>query len=631
MAKQISHTLGGLPLALDQAGAYIQETGCGLSDYLEQYKVRRAELLKYRGEYSSDYPESVATTWSLSFERIERANAGAADLLRVCAFLHSDAIPEEFFTRGARYLGPSFHLLAENTTTIDQIIGEILKYSLIHRNPRDKTLAIHRLVQAVLVDKMDEGTQYIWAKRIVKAVNQVFLLDEAIRSQSAQRYLLHALACTQLVKKWDITSSEASHEGAQDAAQLYCSTGKYLWSSGYYTQAEECCLEAQDMLNRIPEENTALTCACLIIQMATKAESGDLLKAEALGEQLQPLCEKELGPEHPCTVFSIFYLANLYMKRGKFDQAEPLITRALTICKSAEVPQIYPLSETLMSLAKLYSKRGNSTKAETLYREALVMSEQAYGLEDPMVADVLTELAIHYSIHEELEKAEQLRKRALEIYTKSVDPYHPDIAMTLSGLSVTLFFQGRYAEAAEYYEQAMKIWERKFRSSPSPIEYRNILSGEISNELRYSSKTDMNRQRLLEFPEEEMGQEQGKEVATTCTRLASSFIKEGKYTEAETLLWRAFEVSQRTLGKEDLVTVYALGNLARIYQAKKIYVFAEFLYEGALQLAGIKFNFIPAGTKQIQENYKQFLKESGREDDTAEALRRFDALKNMNS
>ncbi len=116
-----------------------------------------------------------------------------------------------------------------------------------------------------------------------------------------------------------------------------------------------------------------------------------------------------------------------------------------------------------------------------------------------------------------------------------------------------------------------------------------------------------------------MGQEQGKEVVTTCTRRASSFFKEGKYTEAETLFWRAFKVSENTQGKEDLVTVIALGNLARFYQAKKIYVFAEFLYQRALQLAEVKFNFIPASTKQILVNYKQFLKEAGRENDAAEA------------
>ncbi len=38
-AREIATTLlDGLPLALDQAGAYIEETGCGLTGYIDLYK-----------------------------------------------------------------------------------------------------------------------------------------------------------------------------------------------------------------------------------------------------------------------------------------------------------------------------------------------------------------------------------------------------------------------------------------------------------------------------------------------------------------------------------------------------------------------------------------------------------------
>jgi hypothetical protein len=70
-AREIAMQLGGLPLALDQAGAYIEETSYGLSDYLELYRNHAPELLRRRGMLPFDYPESVATTWALSFEKIE--------------------------------------------------------------------------------------------------------------------------------------------------------------------------------------------------------------------------------------------------------------------------------------------------------------------------------------------------------------------------------------------------------------------------------------------------------------------------------------------------------------------------------------------------------------------------------
>lgn len=48
-AQSIVDEVDGLPLALDQAGAYIEETGCSLSDYLLFYQIGRERLLRMRG------------------------------------------------------------------------------------------------------------------------------------------------------------------------------------------------------------------------------------------------------------------------------------------------------------------------------------------------------------------------------------------------------------------------------------------------------------------------------------------------------------------------------------------------------------------------------------------------------
>ena len=45
MARTISEELDGLPLALDQAGAYIKEAPWALPDYLPRYQTRRSELI----------------------------------------------------------------------------------------------------------------------------------------------------------------------------------------------------------------------------------------------------------------------------------------------------------------------------------------------------------------------------------------------------------------------------------------------------------------------------------------------------------------------------------------------------------------------------------------------------------
>src|SRR5947209_17339128 len=91
-------------------------------------------------------------------------------------------------------------------------------------------LSIHRLVQAVIKDEMDEETQRQWAERAVRAVIQVFPFDEAAPWLRSQRYLPHALECEELIKKWDIILDEA--------AALLNNAGFYLRNRGQYREAE---------------------------------------------------------------------------------------------------------------------------------------------------------------------------------------------------------------------------------------------------------------------------------------------------------------------------------------------------------------------------------------------------------
>ena len=60
-AGELAEELGGLPLALEQAAAYMHATGRGIASYLELFRKRRADLLAW-GEVAG-YDKQVATTW----------------------------------------------------------------------------------------------------------------------------------------------------------------------------------------------------------------------------------------------------------------------------------------------------------------------------------------------------------------------------------------------------------------------------------------------------------------------------------------------------------------------------------------------------------------------------------------
>jgi len=79
-ALELAGELGGLPLALEQAAAYVQASGGSLAGYLASFLRRRADLLS-RGE-PIEYSETTATTWRLAFEDLQHAAPGCCGCWR---------------------------------------------------------------------------------------------------------------------------------------------------------------------------------------------------------------------------------------------------------------------------------------------------------------------------------------------------------------------------------------------------------------------------------------------------------------------------------------------------------------------------------------------------------------------
>jgi len=406
--RELVEEVGGLPLALDQAGAFIEETQCGLADYLQLYRTRQAEVLKRRGRLVTDHPDSVATTWSLSFEKVEHANPVAADLLRLCAFLDPDAIPEELITKGASELGPILKVVADEPIRLNEAIADVRTYSLLRRNP-DHTLTIHRLVQAVLKQGMNTSTQRRWAERAVRAVNQAFPEVDYDTWLQCQHYMPQVQACAALIDQWNMTFEEA--------AQLLIQAGNYLYESAQYTQAEPLCQRALDIR------------------------------------------EKILGPEHRDTATTLNQLAVLYWRQGKYEQAEPLLQRALAISEILG-PEHPSTGYTLHVLALLYTYQGQYEQAEPLLQRALAIKQKVLGPEHPDTATTLHQLALLYRRQGKYEQAEFFCQRALAIYEKILGPEHPYTATTLHALAVLYWWQGQYEQAKPLMQRALAISEK---------------------------------------------------------------------------------------------------------------------------------------------------------------------------
>ena len=456
-AEAIVSEMDGLPLALDQAGAYMEETQCGLAAYLERYRQHQGTLLQRRGDAHGAHPDPVATTWALSFAQVEQQSPVAADLLRLCAFLVPDAIPEELISKGATQLGPQLEHLAENAILLDEAIGTLLRYSLVRRDQQEHTLAVHRLVQAVLKSSLDETMQQLWAERAVKATRQTFPQVEYATWPQCTRLITQAQACADLMHTYHLTFLAA--------ADLLNRAGSYLREHAQYRQAEPLLQQSISIYDQSGDAEASAIASPLNNLAVLYKSLGKYTKAEPLYLRALTIYEQELGPTHLYTATSLNNLALLYESQGKYEQAEPLFQRALDIDEKEYGPNHREVATDLNNLAGLYESQGKYEQAEPLYQRALAIREQELGPTHPNTATSLNNIAGLYYEQGKYDEALPLFQRALAIREQELGLMHPDTAQSLWWLATLYEQQKVYEQAEPLYRQAVAIFEQAVGST----------------------------------------------------------------------------------------------------------------------------------------------------------------------
>ena len=142
----IAEELGRLPLALEQAAAYMDQTQIPPAEYLDLLQARAAEIHE-RGQ-AGDRPDTIATLWDLSLEQITRQNLAAVQLLDICAYLAPRPVPLDLFTGHLDLLPEPLSAAAGDRLAFTDTIALVVDYSLGKRTPAG--LQLHRLVQAAI-------------------------------------------------------------------------------------------------------------------------------------------------------------------------------------------------------------------------------------------------------------------------------------------------------------------------------------------------------------------------------------------------------------------------------------------------------------------------------------------------
>ncbi|HET8845158.1 MAG TPA: FxSxx-COOH system tetratricopeptide repeat protein, partial [Ktedonobacteraceae bacterium] len=576
-AQAIATQMDGLPLALEQAGAYIEATGCHLSEYLQLFEQRQYRLLEEH-EPSSDHPHSVSRTFSLAFQQVEQRHPLAADLLMICAFLAPEAIPEQFFLQCAPLLGPTFASLQVDPLTLDSALRVLRSYSLLQRQASTRTLHMHRLVQIVLRGRLTEQEQFTWAQRVLIAMEHLFPAEAETQADYlslGEQLLPHAQICLSLV--------ESCHENQARRVSLMNHVAAYLYKQALYGEAEPLFGSAIHLAEQTLGENHPLLAEALHGLADLSLEQGKYAQAAFLCERALSIRQQALPPQHPQIATSLNLLGALSNVQGNYAQAEQYYQQALHIREQALAPEHAQIASSLLSLGRLYRGQLKYEQAEPLFQRAVLIWGKALGPEHPQVANVLNNLGNLYYQQGKYAQAEHHYQRALRIREHVMGPEHPLVATALNNLGAIVNEQGNYAQAEPYFQRALHIRERVL--GPEHPHVGTVLNnlGNVYYEQGDYARAERCYQRVQFIWERALGPEHP-DLATSLTNLGNIYAQKGNYTRAERCYQRAQLLWERTMGPEHPDLAYIFSGLANVAREQGRYEQAWQLYHRTLML-----------------------------------------------
>jgi len=468
IAEQIAGELGRLPLALEQAAAYLDLTQMPGQQYLELLRGRAADL--YRRGHVASRKDTIATLWDLSLERITGDDPAAVRLLGVCAYLAPEPIPLDLFTAEPGLLTEPLRSAASDQLAFADTIAVLTDYSLAKRATAG--LQLHRLVQAAVRARYDQpGTA-----PDASASERRLRITEGAAGRAAQQAdhplavalrLLRTGAPAEITRaprdwpRWavllphvlaaaahfDRAAGRPDQDTMADAAWLLDGAGAYLRVQARFTDAKaqlERALAITEATYGPDHPNVAVGLNNLALILC---DLGQPEAARPLQERALAIWESAAEPNDLDIGIALSVLALILKDLGQPRAARPLLERALAILESTDEPDYREIADDLSVLAGVLVDLGEPAEARPLSERAVAIAEAEYGPGHPRVALYLNYLAGILRDLREPEKARPLVERALAIDEAAYGPDHPNVGRDLNTLAGILHELGEPEKA----------------------------------------------------------------------------------------------------------------------------------------------------------------------------------------
>jgi tetratricopeptide (TPR) repeat protein len=450
-ATQLAETLGDLPLALEQAGALQAETGMSVEEYIDLLGEQPAELL---GQIRpSEYPASMTAAWQLSVSKLQEQRSEALLILRACAFFGPDPIPLDVFRRNSIGAGPLLNTVLANPILRTEAVRMLGRFALGRIDPVNRTIQVHRLIQALLQQDMDDAQRAEFREEV-----HLLLAGAAPENPSDEaQWPRYTELMTHVAPAMLVASTHP------DVRQFVIKMIRYLGLSGNTTPALSLCRECLDRwIDDSGEEDLAVLRAQWQLGFLLR-DIGQLNEAYKLDERAMSVARRVLGESHE-TFLTVMNSFGVDLRaRGDFTRAKTHdeISRRL---HTSVLGDEHPLTlGVLNNLALDYALNSNYREARDMHQQVFSMQSAATtGISRTEVLRSWLNLSRAVRLSGEYSKACYLGEDALDFGRQELGAENPVTLLTSKELSIALRRAGSHTDslelAEELYERTTKLF-----------------------------------------------------------------------------------------------------------------------------------------------------------------------------
>jgi tetratricopeptide (TPR) repeat protein len=503
----------------------------------------------------------VETTWGLSLTRLRSQSEAAYRLLQLCSVLAPEiALGLVTSDEMASALVP-FDPSVTEPMVRSALIQRTNRLALIKLDPHNQQVAIHRLLQAVVRERMSQEELAETRRQAHKVLYGSRPVGEVDDPATWQRYRT----------LWPhLQASRALESTDEKMWQLLVTRLRYLWLAGDLIEGEKFGRQVEaawlEQLERTSDESHAVALRRQLLHL--RFHIGNVLRSQGrfdearqINEEVLAAQEELLGRTHPHTLMTARGLAADLRGLGVYVDA-------LKMDEDAYREWVDVFGELHPQTLATANNLAVSLRAVGNFREARLRDEKVYGrrqivlgIDHPLTLKSASSLARDLREGGEYEKSVQILKDVLASFHQVLGPQAPESLMTQANLAVSLRSAGDPIAAAPLLDDAYDRLQQRFGpSNPDTLACRlsrsaNLLvTGELTRAL-------VEMEEVTAAYEKYVGSIHP-HTLVCFTNLSAAASASGDPKRALGLAQRASEEFERTLGGSHPYTLAAAMNLA---------------------------------------------------------------------